>query len=192
MEGSWSGGGGGFGGGAPGPSTWLETLRDLKNAAANIATSEDMWLIPDCAGDLNSITQRSADGEPKQGGTTPDVGSLIEAASSAQFNNATTTPNPVSKDSTVPASSQFVAGQYATAILNSNQQYWMPGSTLTLPLSQGPVTDARLDGMVLHELLHNMGYGDMDIQLSLMGPAGVTNKTDNISMRLSKDCFPER
>jgi hypothetical protein len=77
------------------------------------------------------------------------------AATNASFNNAQTTPSPASGG--VPAGTTFQPGQYAQAFSNSNLQYWMPGTTIFMPGTLLPMTDVRLDGMVLHELLHNLG-----------------------------------
>jgi hypothetical protein len=106
-----------------------------------------------------------------------------------QFNNATTTP--VTEGSPDPASLAFRPTTYAQATPNSNQQYWMPGSTTFKPGTTIPMTQSRLFGMVLHELLHNLGFSDTDIQLSLGGPSMVSSNTDNISVRLTADCYGE-
>jgi hypothetical protein len=45
-----------------------------------------------------------------------------------------------------------------------------------------------VDGMVLHELLHNLGFSDMDLQASLNVIDPIN--TDSISVELTKDCFP--
>src|SRR4029077_18175084 len=81
-----------------------------------------------------------------------------------------------------PAISSFTATTVAMALTPGTQQYWRPGVT-------DGMSDARLDGIVLHELLHNLGFSDVDIQLSLGGPGMVSNVTDNISQRLTNDCF---
>src|ERR1700679_1784726 len=62
-----------------------------------------------------------------------------------------------------PASTLFAPApnsQYALSYLNTNLQYWMPGTTIFIPGTLTPMTSSALDGMVLHELLHNIGYGD--------------------------------
>src|SRR5262249_7314716 len=46
---------------------------------------------------------------------------------------------------------------------------------------------------LFHELLHNLGYGDDDLKLSLFGVGGaamVGELTSMISLKLAEDCFP--
>ena len=82
-----------------------------------------------------------------------------------------------------------VAG-YAAAEIGTHNQWWNPGSTLWDPtLGYVPLSTGRLDGMVLHELLHNLGYTDGDLQASLMGNSGISGITDNISQVLTENCF---
>jgi RHS repeat-associated protein len=46
-----------------------------------------------------------------------------------------------------------------------------------------------LSGLIMHEVLHNMGFGDTGIQLAFFGQKGVSPNTTNINERLQKDCI---
>ena len=88
-----------------------------------------------------------------------------------------------------PAYTVFVGGQYACSLINSNVEYWMPGSaSWTFADGSGGYVPSRMDGMLMHELLHNLGATDGQIQTALFGKTDPL--TDNISQQLTKDCFP--
>ncbi len=165
-----------------------QTSTDLRKAANFIATDEDLWNMPECAKDLNALKGLGS-GSPAG---PPGPADIIRAASNVQFNNANTTSPPAPPGfvgPVPPASYFFVPGQYAAALLNSNQQYWLPGTTILAPGTASPMSPGRLDGMVLHELLHNLGYSDTAIQ-SAFGIFENPLDTDNISRELSLVCFP--
>jgi len=108
---------------------------------------------------------------------------IRDAASHVKFNNAQTTQ----VAGTLASAQMQPTGQYALSIFNSNQQYWMPGSTIFIPGTTTPMAAERLRGMVLHELLHNLGYDDTPMQVALGLERGPN--TDNISEKLAEDCF---
>ena len=174
---------------------WAGTLDVLKSAANFISTDEDLWNIPDCQKDLSSIRPQH-ETSPAAGKGSPSLTDITSAASNVQFQNAlTTTLPPIAGVPGPPplAASVFLPGQLAGVFLppgvhSSNVQYWVPGSTIFAPGSPGTLmTQPRLNGIVLHELLHNLGYDDIDVQLSLFG--SLSPNTDNISIRLTQDCF---
>jgi len=72
--------------------------------------------------------------------------------------------------------------QYALTPWDSSVQYWRPGYEVGK-------SDAEVAGAVMHELLHNMGFSDHDIQMGLFGLGGVSDITDNITQKLKTDCF---
>ena len=58
--------------------------------------------------------------------------------------------------------------------------YWRPG------YEQGK-SEAELQGAIMHELLHNLGFSDKELQIGL--GLDTSARTDNITQELSKDCF---
>jgi hypothetical protein len=68
-------------------------------------------------------------------------------------------------------------------------------STVYLPASflsgnPVPMTPGPLDWMVMHDLLHKIGFDDPQLQ-SATGIIDPLN-TDTISQQLTKDCFPSQ
>jgi RHS repeat-associated protein len=174
---------------------WDKTHSDLTTAAAFIASdAAGMEALPGCEKDIQTLNQE----------TRSDVtfAEIAFQAGHTNFNDALTSgyapPGFVGPPTPAFYSSDWPAGGYTYAIsyLNTNQEYWLPGSTMYTPnsvmsgLTPVAMTPGRLDGMVMHELLHNMGFNDDQLQSA----TGIIDPltTDTISQQLSKDCFPSQ
>ncbi|MBY0505370.1 MAG: hypothetical protein K2X03_15760 [Bryobacteraceae bacterium] len=71
---------------------------------------------------------------------------------------------------------------YAVAAVGFPEIWWRPGSTVK------PSSLKWLLGALLHELLHNVGFSDNELQDSFGLPR--SDNTDNISDFLQQNCFP--
>jgi hypothetical protein len=119
----------------------------------------------------------------------PTQAAISSAAANVQIHNASTEQfGQPSVGPVQPEDTNWTTNQYASSYFGTNQQFWRPGSTIFQPGSLDAMTQRRLDGMMLHELLHNLGYSDADLQKSL-GLTVTLLDTDNISRELSKQCF---
>jgi RHS repeat-associated protein len=172
-------------------SLWPGDVLNLSKAESFISTDTAMANLPNCEKDLAAIN--------KTAGTNITFQDISNMAASVDIENALTSGplppgsmGPNSQGRMQPAYMYFASGQYALTIGNTNLEYWMPGSTSwMMPDGNGgfaPMTSNRLDGMLMHELFHNLGPTDTQLQNAL----GLANTpiTDNISQQLTKDCFP--
>ena len=78
------------------------------------------------------------------------------------------------------------AGVEALTPIDSTEQYWRPSYVVDLLLPGGGGV-SQLDADVLHEVLHNIGFRDSQIQTGLGLPT--TTDTTNISTWLHDNCI---
>jgi hypothetical protein len=132
-----------------------------------------------CADALDSITGSN--------GEHPSFEAIRTAASSVQIKNGVTSNDLLPYPGTIPGTPapwyfENHPGVDAVGLYNSNLVYARPGSTASR-------THAETAGLVMHELLHNLGFTDRQIQTALFGVEDPDN-TNNISDRLTELCFP--
>ena len=146
---------------------WNRTLGTLQSSARAIS-AKALW-ADSCVKDIESI--RSVDGRR------PSLGALVSRASELVFGNGLDNGY-----SGVQAKFESTPDQYALAPFNTNLQFWRPGYEVNKPVEE-------VLGAILHETLHNIGFGDDEIQLAFFGKVDPNGKTDNITQRLKDDCF---
>jgi len=151
---------------------WQDTRVRLSNAAGYIADglTETCW-----EGTLSSILNRRSDNLTRA--------ELTAAARRVRFENGLTTADVV-VGTTIRPLFEEEPGRYATAVIDGSVVYWRPGAT-----SEKRGSDpAWMYAAVLHELLHNLGFWDDDIQKALGLPLDPLD-TENISRALATRCF---
>jgi RHS repeat-associated protein len=163
---------------------WSDTNTALKRSANRIATGV---YSEDCVTLIHRL--KTAKGSELR------VSAVRDQAAGAILANATTSNQIgtlILPDRTVtgpiwsffdPKSANYVKGLYAFAPLSGSTSYWAPGS-------QSGIDENKLAGMVMHEILHNMGFTDTAMQDAFK--IAVTGATDNISEKLATDCFGYR
>jgi len=112
----------------------------------------------------------------------PDVSreSIAQAAKNVVLANGLTTLDSPRGES-VSNGFRERKNQYALAQLGGNKIWWRPGRY------EGSVANWIM-GAVLHEVLHNVGFDDAQLQTGLLLQLDGTY-TDNISVALALNCF---
>jgi hypothetical protein len=157
-------------------------LRALQVAAKKVASAT---YSDDCLSDIHAL--KNADG------TQLSAVSVRDQAKNEVFADATTASAqstivfPSGKTVTAsissffdPNSPNYLKGISAFTPFSASTSYWLPGDTSS--------TDYNvLAGAVMHELLHSLGFTDSAIQKAF--GLAVTDLTENISKKLTTDCF---
>jgi hypothetical protein len=144
---------------------WNATSAALYGAASKIAAGlgDDYW---------NNALYRIIDVNSNN----PTKAGLTGAANAVTFSNGLTTSNIVVQQAFNDPTT------YAQSLIPGNEIFWRPNV-----LGQNRQLN-WLFGAVLHELLHNLGFFDPQIQAGL-GVAIDPLDTDNISRALAEKCF---
>ena len=150
---------------------WATTQTALRRAASQIG---GMSFTGKCKDDIYSIIGDNSDN------ATPAA--LQKAAGAVVFKNGLTTTDIAGNGTNIQQQFAGEPNRYATALIGGSTVYWRPGweAFQSIP--------GMILGGVLHELIHNIGFGDETIQRGL-GLDVDLGDTDNITRRLARDCF---
>ncbi len=165
---------------------WQTTLATLQ-AAASFTKSDAAGLnSQNCQKDLQAIQQAGSGND--------STDSITSAAGSVSFQNAfapvnqSITYNNVTYDSPA-AFFNANPSAFAFTFIGSSYQLWTFAGILdpTNISNFGLASPSLMDGRVLHEILHSLGFTDSQVENGLGLPVGPN--TDAIGQDLAQDCF---
>ena len=168
---------------------WNQTLGLLSTAAQYIGTEDDWFDTTSCQ---NAISSLGANGGPT-------LSQIESAAINVNFQNpynttylVVTPPSITSPSVEIPAAWYFEdnPGLFADVNLGTNVVFWAPGTIYS------GATANQIDGAVLHELFHTLGYSDQQIAAATgvtLTPGANGQPTDTVLLgdALQKLCFPD-
>ena len=166
-----------------GNPNWGNTLLSLRTAEKTIQSAT---FSQQCLNDIHSI--KNPDGSSLSTQQIREEAGSLTLVNGATSNDVVTLPLPNGQVFTGPVSQVFTPGNpnYQSGVkaltqTGTNTEYWAPNFSNGLNASY-------IAGSLMHEIIHNLGFGDTQIQSSIPGLT-VSPYTSNISDKLATDCF---
>jgi hypothetical protein len=166
-----------------GNPAWGSALLKLRAAEKTIQSAT---FSQQCLNDIHSI--KNPDGSSLSAQQIREEAGSLTLINGATSSDVVTFPLPNGQVFTGPISQVFTPGNpnYQSGVdaltpNGTNTEYWATG------FANG-ANASYLAGSLMHEILHNLGFGDTQIQSSIPGLT-VSPYTSNISDKLATDCF---